>query len=372
MANIFNLPSAEQFDVANALLASIASNVGAGGIEVASWRDVQRLTRMGLHQKMFTYGDQFQTTYNSNPFIQDVIGINHDIPTDKRFEHSLTLQFHACLDNVQFSAPQALYNAETELPAGEHIFTLASKKYKVATGQVVPEGGQLYINAWQSSEGEGQYVPTKITTYDDDRRTAIESSLTVESIETGVDTLTPVNHHQRCRYGSNNYLESAIRQWLNSEDDSFAWKPMTKYDRPSTAAPYTGPGFLKLLDPDLVAVLGAVDKQVARNTVTDSDKNQDFFSDKIFLLSRVEVFSGAEGTTTGEKAYPYYSALSANATTDALTGRIKYLNDSARHWWLRSPFTGYAHHTRRVSTTGSVNHSYAGNASGAAPACCIV
>ena len=127
----------------------------------------------------------------------------------------------------------------------------------------------------------------------------------------------------------------------------------------------------KNLDPELVAVLGAVDKQVARNTVTDGG-GQDLFSDKVFLLSRVEVFGGTEGTTTGEQAYPYYSTLAANPTTDALAGRIKYLDGSARYWWLRSPNTSTANIPRCVYPSGTVVASYASLAFGAAPACCIV
>jgi hypothetical protein len=56
--DFLNLPTKEQFDVLNTLLASIASNAGAGGITVSNWGDVQRLVRMGLHTKMFTVGDQ--------------------------------------------------------------------------------------------------------------------------------------------------------------------------------------------------------------------------------------------------------------------------------------------------------------------------
>jgi len=56
---------------------------------------------------------------------------------------------------------------------------------------------------------------------------------------------------------------------------------------------------LHRLDPELVAVIGAVEKQVARNTVTDGG-GQDTFSDKVFLLSRVEVGLGTEGVTDGE------------------------------------------------------------------------
>ena len=56
----------------------------------------------------------------------------------------------------------------------------------------------------------------------------------------------------RCRYGSNNYVESTIREWLNSDEELYEWTPQTKYDRPSIGAPYSGSGFLKLLlDPEL-------------------------------------------------------------------------------------------------------------------------
>ena len=367
MSNILNLPTKEQFDVQNTLLASIASNTGTGGITINNWEDVQRLVRMGLHTKMFTVGDQFVANYNDVPITWDVIGINHDIPTDKRYKNSLTLQAHDCIMDCQFDAAEALYYAETELPAGEHIFTLNNIKYKFTTTQAVPAGGQVYISSW----GSDTYVPTKIATYAADRTTAIESDLTVTATESGDDTLTPVNHHQRCRYGSNNYLESAIRQFLNSNDTTFAWTPKTNFDRPPSGAPFTGGGFLKLLDPDLVSVLGAVDKQVARNTVTD-DGGQDLFSDKIFLLSRVEVYGGTEGVTTGENPYPYYASLAPNPTADPLAGRIKYLDGSARTWWLRSPYVGVVYDPRYVLTSGNVSSSYAYYAYGLAPACCIV
>lgn len=356
----------DTLDMQNALLASIASHTGTEGIAINNWKDVQRLVRMGLAEKMFKPGDQFISSYgDSGQIVWDVIGF-HDIPADKKYTKAMTLQAHNCILNVQFDAPEALYFAEAELPAGEQIFTLNNLKYKFTTGQAVPVGGQVVITSWQS------YVPTKITTYATDRVTPIESELDVAPVESGEDTLTPVNHHERCRYGSNNYAESAIRQWLNSDAASFAWTAKTNFDRPSVGAPYTGAGFLKLLDPDLVAVLGAVDKQVARNTVTD-DGGQDLFSDKVFLLSRVEVFGGTEGVTTGEQPYPYYSALTDSPTVSALEGRIKYLGASACTWWLRSPHQGSASSPRHVYTSGTVGTLiFAVGATGAAPACCIV
>ena len=284
MSNILNLPTKEQFDVQNTLLASIAAHTGTDGITVNNWEDVQRLVRMGLHTKMFTIGDQFIANYNGEPVTWDVIGINHDIPTDKRYTNSLTLQAHDCLLNGQFDAPEALYYAAAELPTGQQVFTdTLTKKYKFTTNQTVPVGGQIVITAWSAVEGE-TYVPTEITTYAADRTTTIETTLTVTTAESGDDTLTPVNHHQRCRYGSNNYVQSAVKQWLNSSAATFAWAAQTNFDRPPTSA-FPTAGFLNLLDADLAAVIGAVDKQVAKNTITDGGE-QDTFSDKVFLLSQ--------------------------------------------------------------------------------------
>ncbi len=343
------------------LLATIAYNTGMSGIKVSSWANVQHIVRAGIADKVFSIGDQFIAEFNGTPAVWDVIGINHDIPSDKRFTHSLTIQAHDCLLNAQFSAPQALYYAETSLPAGEHRFTSNGVQYSFTTSQVVPAGGQVFISDWETG-----YVPTTITTYAADRTTAVEADLVVTQ-SAGSDTLAPVNHHERCRYGSNNYAESGIRQWLNSEASTFEWVSKTNYDRPPS---YGGGGFLHRLDPELAAVIGPVDKQVARNTVTDGG-GQDTFKDKVFLLSRVEVYAGSEGTTTGEEVYPFYEAMASSATSGEIEERIKYLGASARTWWLRSPNTGNSNGVRNVHTAGQLSSYYARHANAAAPACCI-
>ena len=247
------------------------------------------------------------------------------------------------------------------LPAGTHVFTLNALQYTFTTAQATP-GGQVFINAWQSAEGAGVYVPTKITTYAADRATAIETDLDVTAT-TGTDTLAAVNNHSRCIYGSNNYMESAIKQFLNS-NATFAWTP--KHFRPPSD---TLGRFFKILAK--LWLLGAVDKQVARNTLTDGG-GQDLFSDKVFLLSTKEVYGTNEGVITGEDAYPYYSVLAGAATNDALTGRIKCLSGSARYWWLRSPYVTYSQRPRLVTPPGIVSSHHAYVASGLAPACCIV
>lgn len=333
--------------------------------DIKSWAAVQEIVRAGLASKAFNIGDQLLANYNGAPVVWDVIGIDHDKPTDTGFTHSLTLQAHDCLSNAQYDAPEALYYAEVELALGAYTFKKGAVDYTFTLGSAIPAGGQAVLT-WAGTPA----IPAEIKTYPTKlSNTAIET-VAVTAGATGT-ALTPINDLGRAKSGSNNYKDSAIRQWLNSSEASFAFAAQTNYDRPPTDAPFTGAGFLNLLDADLVAVLGAVDKQVARNTVTDGGE-QDLFSDKVFLLSRVEIFAGTEGTTTGEQAYPYYSALAANPTINALAGRIKYLNDAARYWWLRSPITGFADYPRGVHTSGTVGGSSAVDAFGAAPACCIV
>jgi hypothetical protein len=354
----------DKVDLSNQLLASI-NHGQLSPIAISSWQEIQYIVRSGLADKVFRVGDQFVSNYDTGTIVWDIIGIDHDTPSDAQFTHSLTIQAHDCIGTVQFDKQEALYYAEETLTAGAYTFNDGTADYTFTLESDIPAGGQAVLT-WAGTPA----IPAEIKTYPTKVSTTEIETVSVTAGNTGT-TLTPINDLGRARYGSNNYTESAIRQWMNSTEASFTWVPKTNYDRPPTGALYTGAGLLKLLDPELVSVLGAVDKQVTRNTITDGG-GQDLFSDKVFLLSRVEVFGGTEGTTTGEQAYPYYSTLAANPTTDALAGRIKYLNGSARIWWLRSPHTGYTYNPRGVSAPGTVNHYYAHRAYGAAPACCIV
>lgn len=359
MPDFLNLPTKEQFDMQNVLLASIASHIGTEGIKITNWEDVQRVVRMGLHEKIFTVGDQFIANYGDTPYVINVIAINKDIPSDKKYKHSMTLQFCDCIMNCQFDAPEALYYAEEELPAGVYHFGNSGKKYQFELTQPVPVGGCLAF-PWAYNT---DILTTKVFSYPTQSSTASIESVAISENAGGTE-LTDINDVNRCRYGSNNYVESNIREWLNSEANQYVWSPKTKWDRPSTGSPYTGAGFLKNLDPELAAVIGPVDKQVTRNTATDGG-GQDLFSDKAFLLSRVEVGFGIEGTTAGESVYPYYSGV-----TDA--GRIKLLSGSVRNWWLRSPLVGYSHSTRIVHPSGALSDNIANYANGLSPACVII
>lgn len=388
MSNQFGFLSdetfAEKMDTQNKFLAAILSAQG-GSVVPTSFKDVQTLVRSGLASKVFHIGDQLVCNKGDVKLVWDIIGIDHDVPADKQFTHSMTLQLHDCLASMQYDGTEALFYCETELAAGTYHFTLLSgydttygggKTYQFTLTQPVPAGGQIMF-PWGYNT---QAASTKVSTYASRTATAaIESVSVVEGTEgtslgTADGNTANMNHTHRIRYGSNNWVESAMRQWINSDKAAGSvWTPQTKFDRPPSWAASTA-GFLNGIDADFLEVIGETEKVTCRNTVTDGG-GSDITTDKFFLLSRREVYAGNEVSNVIEgEPYPYYSDYSdlSAAGTGNDTNRIKYRNGSPQYWWLRTPDSGYGHYVRSIYPAGNLNGSPAYHSYGVAPACNII
>lgn len=384
--NILNLLSEETFaDKMDRLTAIIAAGSSKGdGLAVSSWADVQKIVRLGLADKVFNIGDQLISTKGSQQLTWDIIGIDQDTPADKLYTHSLTIQMHDCYTTAQFDAAEALYYAETGLVAGTYNFTLLSdydtaygggKTYQFTLTKAVPARGQLVFSwGWNV-----QASTCKISSYENAMGTTVIETVSVKegsggtSLGTADGTTTNMNHAHRMRYGSNDWIESALRQWLNSDEAAGAWwVNMTDFDRPPTNAATTA-GFLNGMDSEFLSAIGKVKKRTALNTVTDGGGYTDS-EELMFLISRSEIYAGLENNVNEGEPYAYYKDNSdlSSASGNADTNRIKYLNGSAKYWWLRSPYSGYGYGVRRVLPTGSLYTSDASTSNGVAPACCIV
>ena len=361
---------------------------GAGGVyadsgiplrpQIESWADVQRVVRAGAAPNIFSIGEQLTCNRGADVLTWDIIGFDHDTPANPHLTHSMTLQMHDAYKNIQFSAPQALYYAETELPAGTYNFSLLAgydvdygggKTYYFTLTQPVPVGGQIMF-PWGY---QVQSATIKISTYPSrTSTTAIESNTSVTEGTSGT-ALTPTNHTHRIRYGSNNWQQSALRQWLNSTAAAGSvWTPQTIYDRPPTWAASEA-GFLNGLDADFLAVTGAVTKRTALNTVTDGGGYIDT-SETFFLPAKGEVGGSNEGGINEGVPYQYYAdMLTGGVRNDGeIAARIKYLSGTARLVWLRSPAVGNAHSVRYVNTSGAVSSYSAYDAFGVSPLVNIV
>ena len=388
MSNQFGFLSddtfAEKMDIMNQFLAAIATGQG-GSLKPTSWSDVQALVRKGLASKVFAVGDQLTCQRGSTTLVWDIIGFDIDTPADKQFTHSMTLQLHDCLPGTQYDASEALFYCETALAAGTYNFTLLAgydttygggKTYQFTLTKEVPAGGQITF-PWNWNT---QASTTKVSTYKSRTDTAAIETVGVTegtggtSLGTADGKATNMNHSHRIRYGSNNWVESAMRQYLNSDKAAGSvWTPQTKFDRPPSWNASTA-GFMNGLDADFLAVIGKTTKVTCRNTVTDGG-GSDTTKDKFFLLSRREVFAGNEvsNVTEGEP-YPFYSDYSdyTSANVGADKNRIKYRGGSPQWWWLRTPNTGDGSDVRDVSADGYLNDNDASSSDGVAPACNVI
>ena len=86
-------------------------------------------------------------------------------------------------------------------------------------------------------------------------------------------------------------------------------------------------------------------------------------SDKLFLLSEVEIFGSTRHSAAGEGTqYDYYKAGNS---------KVKKWNGSAAAWWERSPSAGSSTSFNVVSSSGSENGDIADNARGVAFGFCF-
>ena len=362
---------------------------------IKTWEDVKNAVRLGLGATLFPVGYEFTTEDSVTGAVITWVVRGHDnhIAANKKLAHTMTLETkyvygtaNGTYRSFVFDATEALYYAAEELPAGTYNFTLLAgydttygggKTLSFTLTKPVPAGGVIMF-PWAYQK---QSTDTKISTYASNAATAAIESVAVTESADGTSlgvadgTAENLNHTHRIRYGSNNYAQSAARQWLNSDAAAGGvWAPTTVFDRPpSWNTSYNG--FVRGLPADFLAVVQPAAIPCRTNSIfevnsldgTEFATNQVYtLKDKFFLLSRPEIYGTWDSATYKDGTLlEFYEGL-----TD--TERIKYdAAGSARYCWLRSPYSGHADYERSVNTSGALYSYYANNAYGVAPACII-
>lgn len=352
--------------------------IHAANIDVTSWYGVRDIVRRGLASRFFQVGDQLICQKDGNNIAWDIVGIDQDTPADSNFIHSMTLMVHDVYINAAFDAKEALFAFDEGLAAGTYHFTIdqqpwfagdVGKTIQFTLTNAIPAGGQLAVN----SSYNATMIGATISAFSGGASVTAVETVTMTEGSDGTDlgsvastlTGTTTNSIQRALFGSNNWSQSAARQYLNSDKAAGTyWTPKTKWDRPPAYVATTA-GFLKGLDADFVSVLGKVVKTTSQNTVTDGGGGVQS-EELIFLPSRSEIYGSAEISGVNEGAiYDYYK----NAT-DA--DRIKYQGTAARSWFLRTPYASDAGFVYRVASSGGLDGYSAGGTNGLVLACCIV
>lgn len=376
MSKLF-LPTKEQMDVMNENLAKIAKAVGSQ-VDISTWEGIQKAVRSGIAKDILPVGTQLavnHSVYGTRLF--DVVAHDYLKSVHDENAHTMTIQQHDLLPGTQFDAPEAFYYAETQLAAGTYNVILATAyggwaagTYQFTLTQAVPAGGQLRINGYESTA----ITSLKVQSFANrTTNTATESvAITAGSGGTNLGTFGEgaINSIQRVSYGSNNYKESAMRQFLNSSAAAGSvWTPQTKFDRPPSWLTSLA-GYKAGLDQDFLAVVGKVVLPCSANNIYEAPDSSITkgtaytLNDEFYLASRAEIF-GSHDVNDGTVLFPFYEGA-GNAD------RIKYRDGSAADWWLRTPYSGHAGTVRLVNSDGTVSNGTAYRAYGLAPACTIV
>ena len=194
------------------------------------------------------------------------------------------------------------------------------------------------------------------------------------------DAPEPTNpDSSRQNYGSNNYGQSAARQWLNGTGNDW-WSAKTEYDaEPSYAAK---PGFLAGFPEEFVEILEATQRVCATNNVVENGSvdgtaittsSSYTVTDKIFLPSFTEL-TGENNNNVAEGTQ--FGALSKAGVTSSNYTLLKKRNMKTGeyyYYWERSCFPGTSYIVRNVSSgVGIPSLSFARDRSYGFAAACII
>lgn len=365
---------------------------------VNTWEDIKNAVRLGLGAKLFPVGYEFTTEDATTGAVITWVVRDHDKheAANGKLTHSMTLEAKYVYSNsagtyltLVFDAYEALYYAAEEIPAGTYNFTwnyatgsMVNGTYQFTLTKAVPAGGQIVLGTNSSSTA---ITGCKIATYATVAATAaIESGIVVTEGSEGTSlgtiaatsaTSENLNCAQRIMWGSNNYAQSAARQWLNSDAAAGSvWTPTNKFDRaPSWAT--SKAGFMKGLPADFLAAVQPAAIPCRTNSVfevnsldgTEFTVNKVYtLNDMFFMLSRPEIYGDWDSSAIKDgELLEYYEGFTN-------IERIKYdAAGSARYVWLRSPTPGTASYERTVTTSGALSNVGAIISHGVAPACII-
>ena len=157
------------------------------------------------------------------------------------------------------------------------------------------------------------------------------------------------------------YDESCNGTWLLMKDlyESRQWHSSNVNDYAnSTIRSYLNSTFLNLIDEQIRNQIKQVKIPYRPGSGTSMTVNSgaNGLSAKIFLLSNIEV-----GGQTDWSYMPHDGARLAyfeyGTGTSANNKRLAYLNGSAAHWWLRSPYTNSSSSAWRVNSDGNSNYT---------------
>ena len=341
-----------------------------------SWATIKENVKMGFGELFYPVGTEFEVDCPDGAPYSNItfVVVDHRVEND---EPIMTLLMKHVIYGIQFDAIQAMICPSEPMPAGTYHFKLldgydtdydGGKYVQFTLANALEAGGQIVIN-WPYNQ---TWIGKNATVYHVFGTTAVETCVMSEGtggayLGVADGTVSILNHTQRGRYGSNNYAESAVREWLDSDGAAGAWQTQkTKFQRPCSYNASKA-GFVTYLDPEFVAIVRSGSHPNRTNPVFDLNGTKQAYSttDKFYLLSNEEIgFTSESGIACGTVLDFYKEAAQEDKIKYDITSQA-----TARSWWLRLPNPSSASNERSVNSSGALSGGNANSGSGASAAC---
>ena len=344
--SIFEGNKAER--IANSL--EIMAAASMGGIDRTDPIQLQSIVRMGKTREIFQPGDIIYIPWTDHSLAEPVtyqvphvvthIGTVEDKAGNVHNDALWLMWMYATPHGVQFDHPEAIEATEETFQEGYYYYIKNGSDFveqTVTVGDPIPVGTTYYHHVRSGMAG-------------------------------------------RLRYGSNDWEESAYRQWLNSDKNKGEWWTAQHDSDVAPNEATTLPGFLTGYADEWKSAFKPIKVQTAKNTVCDGGVTAVTY-DKFFLPSLEQMWGspqadGVEGEYwkywKNETKYATRTNGSASNTVEARRIRsIDAPSGSAVTCRLRSAYRSNTSTVWLVDTAGYLGNYYAPSSYRAQPACVI-
>ena len=347
------------------------------------WNDIKCIVKEGKARSLFPLGSQFpvekiDSNGNRNVYLFDLV--DFDFYSLKKYGHTVVLMLHDILYGHEMDPREAFYCCSSALDSGFYTFKVSNQFWYPEDNGVcfyfsvdkdIPAGTQLWLDMKYNETLDGKRILFFTSPLDQHPfgETLIKRGINGTFLGVTDGSSANMNFMHRSIFGSNNYKESGLRQWLNSKDISGDWwKPQTRFDRPPAYAD-SDDGFLYGMDDEFLSALIPVDIHAYGNDIYESDGkfHSDYvLSDRVFVPSIAEV-GLQHDSYTQEKPFRLFDVH------PQLRCKTSFLlaETPDRRWWLRNVKKENASSFYLVDSDGSlfVHTGYYGF--GVAPVCVI-
>ena len=292
-----------------------------------SWHQVSEFVKAGRGAELFPVGTTFiveHAEYTTSTGIQGIAFtvLGHDqVPcADDTVQHTMCLGMSEILFNASYDDVELTYaiTKDTVTKATKIYYT-----YNGSTYTQLVEGTDYQV---------GDDIPAS---------TYYEKNLTNRN------------------YGSNNFSESNLLQWANSDGSANSWfEKQTIFDVCGSVLNNKN-GFLKYIDSNFLSVVKNAKLITAK--CNEEGGGSSIVNAKFWPLSKTQIYGSDNNGINENERLSYFSSNSA----------VKTLNGVASVWWLRSPLVGGTRMICHVTTTGALTNNYAYSAIGVSLACII-